>query len=850
MAYSLTVFHQDTASDISDLVEDLKITLAATGEIRSAVLSLDNSRGRFTTGAAKISNEDTIKVTIIDSASAQKDIIFEVDAKTPRQNIPEGNSAVFEMLATERNLQVVKFTEQFYFADAFDVAKRIIDQYNLNAGTEQPTISEHNDDTKNKLPKWTANHHLYNLQETFCYDGINELVDSLGASVANAGAGDFFEFTFENDPADDNNLIFRAFSSGENPPTPITITDTVSVNPAPNEGGEDAPTGTLIYAKGDENGSLPVDTSRFFGIQEAFNLHPQHVSGLEYPADATVQKNEIHYQANTLTSNDPPHADWTVILVEDVLGDLKYSKYTDGQANAWISSGSNPNDGAFGAQGSGVDFDQHGCWDSNLIIVDGDHARFWAKLKTTTDNFDVKYKYSEISTGEFEGLIVLVNGTGTDGFAGNDINGKPYSNSLAKFDGTNWIVIHSFVDDEQCSIIHEGKVYELQSGTWVDISSNTDKGNDPFHVYTACTNNQGINATPKGGSVYGVQSAVEYQYDYSTFLGFLGNIFTTLDYYKAGAWANIVLAPFPDNSYRGNTLGSLYGNNSTLKQPALLDANNMHYTHSGFVGFNNAESEDFSPLNSVNFWIKMLWTDGLGAKMIEGDFKYRLTLYDIFGNVMVHDFVIGRNDFWEYKSLPVSGFRPYRARLPKRWGNIGPNLILQELEILNQFEWRAVKMACIQWQEAYDDEGRFAPENSRIITSPFFTGAGRTVLSIDMFHFGKTLTASTPPVTARLKETRTLHFPTIPNYVQLQQSVLAQLEIEQQPHTQFEITTEGALDIDVGDSFYFENEKMVDDSDNGLNTIRLVAKKIILSFTKKDGQGGFLRTILGVKKRT
>ena len=90
----------------------------------------------------------------------------------------------------------------------------------------------------------------------------------------------------------------------------------------------------------------------------------------------------------------------------------------------------------------------------------------------------------------------------------------------------------------------------------------------------------------------------------------------------------------------------------------------------------------------------------------------------------------------------------------------------------------------------------------------------------------------------------------ITNFVQLTNDAKSQLEIEKFKHKEYSIETSGddVFDIDFGDAFYLENDKIVSDSDNGANTIQLVAKRIEYSITKPaSGKGGLVRRLQGSK---
>ena len=166
----------------------------------------------------------------------------------------------------------------------------------------------------------------------------------------------------------------------------------------------------------------------------------------------------------------------------------------------------------------------------------------------------------------------------------------------------------------------------------------------------------------------------------------------------------------------------------------------------------------------------------------------------------------------------------------------------------------------IQWQESYDEHGRFNPTiGSRSVsgTGSFEgTSTSTILLAIDGFCFSKPLLAVTTPVTDRVIEPPTMQFPDVSNSVQLGQIVNSQKEIERFQHKEYTITTPGAININYGDTFFLNDSTIIDDTDTrtadsggSSNTVRLVAKRIIYKISKNgNGAGNFLRTILGIKR--
>lgn len=833
---------------ITNDVESIELTDVGTGEIKSAKITLNALNGKFLTTAPVLAQFDQIKVKITDDSTNNYEQIYEVDRITPLKNSGEGYKAEVELLGQEQHLQKVDIAKQFYFASASNTSKDIIDFYNDINGSAQPEVENHSTYTtgNNELPRWTANNYEFGVSEVKTYDALMQVVEGLGASVANGGAGDFFELYFNSDTSDPTKIKFKAFASGSQPSSgsEVTITDSTAVNEAPTEGGIDAITGSVVKAWGRKSiGTLPNSIQDFTGQLEAFLLDPDHISGVTYPVGARVQLNGTHYEVGTETSQTPPHADWTSKLFKDIQGASNgYSLWTDTKVDEWKSSGSDPS-----GTNKGL-----GCWDSNLVIKDGTYFQTWVHLKSTTDAFNVYYKYGATSGGVYRGLRCLVNGTGTSGFNGNDKFGKAFSGNIAEYNGSEWIVKYVTSDLWRCAIIDEGKVYEKQSGTWTDISG-TAKENHSFHLVNSITNVTGYNSTSDGTGTYGDNSAVEWDYSYTAFDTIPGSFFTSDGYYKIGAWANFSL-PFPENSYNSNTLGELYGNNTTKKEPATIDTNNMHLTHSGNVGFNNSEAEELGPLDGLQFWIRFNWSDSVG-QTLQGDFKMRCTLYDTSDNVVTSDFVVPFNNLWSQAKLSFSSFSPYRARIPLALGNIAPNLFTNDLEILNVFQWKNIKRVGIQWQEVYDEEGRYAPEGSRAVFGAL-AGTANIKLALDGFCFTKPLLAVTAPNTTRCIEPKSINAPDISNSVQLNQIVNSQLDIEKFQHKEYTITTAGKIDINFGETFFLNDSTIVNDADTrtadsggSANTIRLVAKRITYKITKNsNGAGNFLRTILGIKR--
>ena len=294
-------------------------------------------------------------------------------------------------------------------------------------------------------------------------------------------------------------------------------------------------------------------------------------------------------------------------------------------------------------------------------------------------------------------------------------------------------------------------------------------------------------------------------------------------------------------------------------EPATLDIQNMNFTHDGQDGFNtiNSASEDLGQISAIAFWLK--FSIQAGGKELNDEHRFRAFAIDTKDNVVYQDFVVRFSNNWEDIRLPVGSFRIYKGRKPLYgWdAAIAAFVPPKELEIINIFEWRNIKIFGVQYQPQYDKYGRFNPaaaivdESGNSVTWGNLAGATRT-LWVDGFRFIKPLLVTSGPVTDRNLEPDFQQFPNITVYDQLLNTAKSHLEIEKFKHKEFNIESTGdkIFDIPFGDSFYLYNKDLVNDDDKAGedNNIKLVAKRIEYSITKPPGgKGGLRRKINGSK---
>jgi len=308
-----------------------------------------------------------------------------------------------------------------------------------------------------------------------------------------------------------------------------------------------------------------------------------------------------------------------------------------------------------------------------------------------------------------------------------------------------------------------------------------------------------------------------------------------------------------------NNKWKLVTNTGEGSDPSTLDIQNMNYAHNGEEGYNNgAASEDFGQINAVAMWLHYSSTLAGGSVELDGEHQFRAFFIDTGDNVVYQDFVVRFSNHWEDIRLPISGFRIYKGRKPVYGFDVPiANFIPpKELEIINIFEWRNIKIFGVQLQSQYDEEGRFNPAKAIIdsdgdnVTWENIFGATRTLI-VDGFRFIKPLLVTSGQDTTRNLEPDFKQFPNIEIYDQLLNTAKSQLEIEKFKHKEFIIDTSGddVFDIPFGDLFYLLNDNIVSDSDNSTsNNIELVNKRTEYSITKPPGGlGGLRRRIQGSK---
>ena len=877
------------------------------GSVNSAVLKIDANLGHYIRDARngevgfpnKINIYDRIKIEMDDGYGNTYSRIFDVTKKTPAKDSRNGTTLQLTLTGIEHWLQKVNYSKQTFALTAQELLVDLISVYNANKTTQMPTLVV----GINELPPIYVSVD-WGINEDSIYNRLHELADSMGASAANGGVLDYFDIRFVTSGV--NNLTLNIFSSGNIGESKPSVTVNGSESALQSDGGLASVEGTMINAWGAiDGGSLPINFSRWssrrnFLPTNTISLFPEYKSGYTYQTGTIIQKNGITYElTGSPTSTAPPSTGWIQLTTTDYYGNgsarhdlIQYSPWTKDNIY-WKNSGANPNAG-YSTLVPKIysDSTNNGpsMIDGNMIINDDTTYRTYVDVAVTDPaNISVKWLYGETSAGIYDGFRVLVNGVGSGLFTGK-------TNYIMQYSEGAWKTFRTPKVDMLVAVIDQARVYKFTaSNVWSDIS-NVPNITDCFHPMDNGTTTNGISAflnpdatateqlpppTGNNGQFTGnTNSAVEVSYTWTPVYknGVLPPInLIPIDYYKAGAWLTLRF-PLPVNTFNytagTHSVGEAYGGTATTKAPTTVDIQNMTYSHDGKRGFNNGvSSEDLGPINAISFYLKLkftnTWQPPLGqfeTDLVDaGDLKMRCVVVDLNDNVAYQDFVIPFNNIWSSITLPISGFQTTRNHRPRKVA-ISDFFPPQAVDVVTQFEWRHLKMLCIQTQESYDEYGRYESCRGRfgsdllysdgvpMTNMPLSFNTLKLVMTLDAFRFTKPLLVNSGKVTSSsdtplLSEPDFLQRPDIIFYDQLKSDVLSELDRSMHPPEEFVISTEGKFDINFGDYFYYTDTETVERSDTSTNQIKLVAKNIEYSITKPvDGEGGFVRTIRGIRR--
>ena len=884
--WSYVVTHYDKSNswasqDLTAQVESLPLFTDIAGtEINQAIVEISTRLGHYIRAQRSgesgfptiIDHNDRIRIVVSDGVTVGGyDQVFEVKTKLPIKTKAGGTKMRLQTEGLERHLMKVKYIKPHRFVDPNSALVDLVQYYNDNKTTDMPTLTI----GTNELPTQGTFNFDWGVNEETILNRIIELVDMMGDAGGTGGVLDFFDFRFTYSGANVTSFIINVFSSGSPSSGSEVTIDADAVNTGDEAAGQDEAEGTQVGAWGDpEAGSLPIDYSRFASRQILMPANdvshfPEWQAGT-YPSGAIVKLAGVTYRSNAETITIPPSAAWDVLTTATYYGDvISYSPWTNDKLGLWKNSGADPtNASAFGAA----------MCDGNIIIRDDETFRTWVDLETTGTP-SVFWAYGGTTSGYYDGMRVLVNGVGTGVFSGTDSNGKAYDYSVAEWSNVDqdWKVKYdafgdATLDSMQVVVFDNAKVYVWNNpsvGSWNRID-NLDNGSDCFHNYDSISQTTSVHidadteleyVSNNNGSgikaIYSWTPATEWAQN--TF-----NIRTSAEYYRSGAWLTIRF-PFPKNTYNSITedVGEIYGGGvqgTTVKEPSAIDAQNMHFTHDGYRGFNTASADtlaslDYGPLSSIDFFMKLIFSDTAGTVLPDANFKMRCWMWDKEDNVVFQDFVLQHNSNYESVKLPLSGFQIYRGRRPRYdVAIIALNDLIPPNGLNANETFKFESIVGMSWGtlDSYDDFGRYQGGIKKFGISDHFLFTGRKIeLWIDGLRFTKPLLYVTDAVsgTTLVKHEDFEQNPEVFIFDQLEQIAKSNLQKQQFKKTEYELENEIRTDIHYGDFFFFTDDEIVSESDTADNTVKLVNKGTEYSITKGvDGRGGGLRKIRGSRR--
>lgn len=877
--YAVTHYDKSNSwatQDLSGAIIDIRFD-DIVNELHTAEIILDADRGFYMRDQragesgypTKVDKQDRVRIISDDGSGVTTDYnqVFDVVKKVPIKSEDGGTLLKLKLKSIGKHVDDIPFIGRGTFQTPATMWQRVGDYYNENKGSDQPTLTGHTIGlSTNDLPRSNLQHFDFGNNEEKCLERFRQISDKMGGAGAAGGVLDFFNWRFDPSLANVTEVQIDVFSSGSPSSGSEVTIDTsqdATVNAGESDGGEDELAGNVVFTWGaNDAGSLPVDYSRFKSRQilmqsPALALFPEFVSGFTYESGSIVKKAGVVYQANTQTTATPPHANWTVLSTASYYGNvIQYSPWTDDKSALWKNSGGDPADQFTVNYGPTMP-------DINIILNDDTTFGTWADVQSTTDGFNVFWKYGAAAGGVYEGLRCLIAGTGIAGFTGNDPEGRAFTNSVAEYLNGAWHVKYPAIDDMFVFVFDEARNYQYNLGTttWVNVTA-LDNGSHNSHPYISLANGASV-FTDENGSEYSTtnaSSAIVVTYEWQPSAAWPQEFFnqrTTADYFRGGAWL-VLRWPFPKNTYNtiSENLGQIYGGTSSTKAPTFIDAENMTYTHDGKRGLNfGLNSNDYGPLNAVDFFMKMEYTDQAGPTLLpKGNFKMRHWMVDRNDHVVYQDYVISHNNNWQSVSLPLGGYQIYRGRKPRFDAGIISvidMIVPNGLDAAEHFEWRHVTMEGWQTQESYDDFGRYQAGRGDFGIANIFTFTARRLkMYLDAPRFRKPLLVNTGLNATSPKFL--MPFPEHPEiiiYDQLESVAYSELEKSQFEKVDYDIETAIRHDILAGDFFFLKDSEIVDKQDGGVdNKIKLVANHIEY-FIKGDGlDGGATRLVRGGRR--
>jgi len=509
------------AVDITQFVVQVdSCKFQGSGKIRSLSLMLNAEAGAFITNkdflgidfTPIIDQFDKHKITWHVEGQTDRSMIVEVDQELG-QDVLNGTTLPIEFKGREAALQRRKLTAFYQFKNPKFVIEDLMGRYNTTPGglgSDEPTVffDFGGTDYIETVPTNVVN--IYDFtKEISYYDALMSIIRRLNQPPGQGGAGDFYSlvFTDREDIDATVGLVLRIFVQGVG--TPAVLQSTAN-NPFHSLSYQiHAESGNQILVRGQQGtGYLPVDFHQFISFVEQIRNFPVYATGITYIPGIIVRgSNNTLFECNTTTTDDPvvDPTDWTSKTPATIIPTTNYSPFTNNTniVNA-VKNGMANATTAFGQT-----YGSPAMYDGNMVIRET-HTfvtdsfvfwRDWAFLRSINPGtIPSAWLNFAGSGGLYNGFRVLVDtelGALVAPFNGNDKFGRSFADSLAFYNGDEWIVIRQFNNTtanqigDQVVIIDEGITYEWN----VAIQDQNDFTNAHTH--------QGFNSKFRGTGAFG-----------------------------------------------------------------------------------------------------------------------------------------------------------------------------------------------------------------------------------------------------------------------------------------------------------------------------------------------------------
>ena len=888
--------------DITDRVTSLNHwTDAGTGEVASASLMLDCFDGAFlkpVTGVPLLEIYDELRIDVGHTwDTGRHSRTFFVHRLLP-QRTSGGAVLTVELLGREDYMREHQAMGQHINATYSSMLTSLCARLS-DLGPRQPQFACSATTTPG-VPSHAAGSLVLGQGESSTYSLVMRIVERLSQSVSEGGAGDILSLTFTDAP-DIVTMHVRSMG-GRN--ADVADRDKPVISTADPDFSSCLPVieqqelNAVMLRGRPDWGTLPREFSVWRSAIEAWEYYRDYDASASYLEGDRARHGGRVYQrlahmpgASGVAPTDTAH--WREFAFHELLGaGFRYSPWTHGRAQEWQNMASLPQNNR------GIDLDSPAYPDGNLSVSDGtitstDHFRRdwvdYGPLTVASRQATPPSGYGALRDGAR--VLCAADSTGTDPY------GVAYANSIAARVGSRLLVVRpaaAILGGHQVAVLQTGRVWEWHrppsmsegdgvraarsartgfSGgplAWHDVSAGP-FGNDCFHRPVVIENARGLlpGRSDASGTDYAVGSAIRIVYQetldsatlgwwnalVSAALGGLGAALAALTGGEleaaggagAGAmgwWATLFMAPWPPTSTGGATRGSLWS-------PPVLDLYNSNVSASGAISPYAAGGEELGETTGIafliSFDIRLGGADDSPRLGFQGDFPFRIFVYDTEGKVWVKDENVRYLGEAQQIRAYWSEFRPWRARAPLGVTDLVLNWTTPERLELERLNERRVRMVTIQYDRPYDEFGRYNPWGAWddwLRAAVQGAGTIRHSATIDALHLMKHEHAVERHGSDRLVADPVEVHDGISNSLQLRNAATASLDVGRRRVPAYSITTAGRLDIRLDDTIFYHDALLERSSDRPAappatggepGTRRLVVTRLQHSYTPAEG---------------